>query len=219
MAMTYAQLKTAVQDYTENTFSDTDFATMTRLAEQLIYNAAQPPITRKSATLSTVISAPLVNLPGDFLSVFSISVVSALGEHSFLLNKDVNFIREAYPSPTVTGTPRYYALVGAPVTPLTQAILLGPTPSAALSLDLNYFAYPESITVAASGTSWLGDEFESVLFDAVMVEAARFMKQEADVLQMYENKLKQSLLLFKQLADGKNRRDAYRSGQARMEVS
>jgi len=219
VSITYSQLQTAVEDYTSNTFSPFDFATMTQLAEQVIYNAAQPPITRKTAALSTVISAPLVNLPTDFLSAFSLAVISTLGEHSFLLNKDVNFIREAYPSPTITGTPKFYALVGAPATPLTQAILLGPTPSAALSLDLNYFAYPESIAVAVSGRSWLGDNFESVLFDAVMVEAARFMKQDKDTVKIYEYKLKQSLLLFKQLADGKNTRDAYRSGQARMGVS
>lgn len=219
MPLTYAQLKTAVQDYTENTFSDTDFATLTRLAEQLIYNAASIPVSRKSATLSTVIGNPLVNLPTDFLSAFSLAAISALGEYIFLLNKDVNFIREAFPNPATTGTPQYYALNGAPATPLTQTVLLGPTPSAPLSLDLNYFAYPESITVAASGTSWLGQNFESVLFDAVMVEAARFMKQEADIVAMYEQKLQKSLLLFKQLADGKGRRDAFRSGQARMEVS
>lgn len=219
MPMTYTQLQTAVQDYTENTFSVTDFATLTRLAEQFIYNATQLPTTRKSATLPTVIGNPVVNLPTDFLAPFSLAVVSALGVYSYLLNKDVNFIRESFPSPTATGTPQYYALNGAPTTPLTQTILLGPTPSATLNLDLSYFAYPESISTAVSGTSWLGDNFESVLFDAVMVEAARFMKQEPDIVAMYEDKLKKSMLLFKQLADGKNRRDSYRSGQARMDVS
>ena len=219
MALTYTQLQTAVQDYTENTFSATDFATMTRLAEQAIYNAVQLPIIRKSSTLTTVISTPTLSLPTDFLSAFSLAVISALGEYSFLLNKDVNFIRESFPNPATTGTPQYYALNGAPTTPLTQTILLGPTPSAALSMDLNYFAYPESITVAASGTSWLGNNYESALFDGVMVEAARFMKQEPDIVAMYDNKFKQSLGLLKQLGDGKDRQDAYRSGQVRIGVN
>lgn len=219
MALTYTQLQTAVQDYTENTFSATDFATMTRLAEQAIYNAVQLPTIRKSSTLVTVISNPLVNLPTDFLSAFSLAVISALGEYSFLLNKDVNFIRESFPNPATTGTPQYYALNGAPTTPLTQTILLGPTPSAALNMDLNYFAYPESITVAASGTSWLGNNYESALFDGVMVEAARFMKQEPDIVAMYDNKFKQSLALLKQLGDGKDRQDGYRSGQVRIGVN
>lgn len=219
MPMTYTQLQEAVEDSTANTFASSDFALLTRLAEQFIHNAAQLPTTRKGATLSTVIGNPIVSLPADFLSPFSLAVISTLGEYSYLLNKDVNFIREAFPSPTATGTPEYYALNGAPSNPLVQTIILGPTPSAALSLDLSYFAYPESITTAVSGTSWLGNNFESVLFDAVMVQAARFMKQEKDILDMYEGKLKQSMLLFKQLADGKNRRDSYRSGQARMDVS
>ena len=219
MALTYTQLQTAVQDYTENTFSATDFATMTRLAEQAIYNAVQLPIIRKSSTLTTVISTPTLDLPTDFLSAFSLAVISALGEYSFLLNKDVNFIRESFPNPATTGTPQYYALNGAPTTPLTQTILLGPTPSAALSMDLNYFAYPESITVAASGTSWLGNNYESALFDGVMVEAARFMKQEPDIVAMYDNKFKQSLGLLKQLGDGKDRQDSYRSGQVRIGVN
>lgn len=219
MALTYTQLQTAVQDYTENTFSATDFATMTRLAEQAIYNAVQLPIIRKSSTLTTVISTPTLDLPTDFLSAFSLAVISALGEYSFLLNKDVNFIRESFPNPATTGTPQYYALNGAPTTPLTQTILLGPTPSAALSMDLNYFAYPESITVAVSGTSWLGNNYESALFDGVMVEAARFMKQEPDIVAMYDNKFKQSLGLLKQLGDGKDRQDGYRSGQVRIGVN
>lgn len=219
MALTYTQLQTAVQDYTENTFSATDFATMTRLAEQAIYNAVQLPIIRKSSTLTTVISTPTLDLPTDFLSAFSLAVISALGEYSFLLNKDVNFIRESFPNPATTGTPQYYALNGAPTTPLTQTILLGPTPSAALSMDLNYFAYPESITVAVSGTSWLGNNYESALFDGVMVEAARFMKQEPDIVAMYDNKFKQSLGLLKQLGDGKDRQDSYRSGQVRIGVN
>lgn len=215
--MTYLQLQSAVQDFSENTFSATDFATMTRLAEQAIYNAVQLPTTRKSATLVTVISNPLVNLPTDFLSAFSIAVVSVLGEYSFLLNKDVNFIRESFPNSATTGTPQYYALNGAPATPLTQTILLGPTPSAALNLDLNYFAYPESITTA--GTSWLGNNYESVLFDGVMVEASRFMKQEQDIVALNDAKFKQSLALLKQLADGKNRQDNFRTPQVRIGVN
>lgn len=219
MAMTYTQLQTAVEDYTENTFSATDFATMTRLAEQKIYNVASLPTLRKSTNIVLSIGNPLVNLPADFLASFSYAVVLPTGAYEYLLNKDVNFMQESFPNPATTGTPKYYSLNGAPSNPLLQTFRLGPTPGAALTSVLNYMAYPESISTAVSGTSWLGENFESVLFNGVMVEAARFMKQEPDIVAMYEKQFQESLSLVKQLSDGKDRTDAYRSGQPRVPVA
>jgi hypothetical protein len=211
----YSELKTAVEDSTENTFSATDFATLTKLAEQRIYNSVQLPTLRKTSTLS--LTGQNVNAPTDFLAAYSLAVVLASGSYEFLLNKDVNFIRESYPDPAVTGTPKYYALNGT-TTPLVQRFLFGPTPpiSPLLSAELNYFYYPESIVTATN--TWLGDNFDSVLFNAVMVEAARFMKQEQDIVAMMDKEYGQSLTLLKNLGDGKDRQDAYRSGQVRTKV-
>ena len=213
--MDYAALKSAIEDYVENTFSATDFATMTKLAEQRIYNAVQLPNLRKTSTLTLVIGNPQLALPSDFLSAFSLAVVEATGEYVFLLNKDVNFMRESFPNPATTGTPKYYALNGT-TTPLIQRVILGPTPAAALSAELNYFYYPESIVTA--NNTWLGDNFDSVLFNAVLVEAARFMKQEPDIVAETDKQYVQSLTLLKNLGDGKDRQDAYRSGQIRTQV-
>ena len=214
--MNYTELKTAVEDYTENTFSATDFATLTKLAEQKIYNSVQLPNLRKTSNLTLSVGNPLLAVPSDFLSAFSFGVTEGT-TFSFLLNKDVNFIRESFPNAASTGTPKYYALYGTQTgTPKIQSFLLGPTPGAALTAELNYFYYPESIVTAT--TTWLGDNFDSVLFNAVMVEAARFMKQEQDIVAMYNDQYVQSLTLLKNLGDGKDRQDAYRSGQIRTKV-
>lgn len=216
--MDYAALQVAVEDSTENTFSSVDFATLTKLAEQKIYQTVQLPILRKDATLALTSGVQNVNLPSDFLAAYSVAVYSTLlggGDRAFLLNKDVNFMRESYPNPATTGTPRYYALDGTS-TALIQKIILGPTPGANFSLDLNYFYQPQSIVTA--GNTWLGDNFDTVLFNAVMVEAARFMKAEQDIVQLYISQFNDSILLLKNLGDGKNRTDAYRSGQVRNPV-
>ena len=220
--MNYTQLKTAVEDYTENSFSATDFATMTKLAEQKIYNTVQLPSLRKNVTGSLTANNKYLQAPSDFLSVFSMAVVLADGSYEYLLDKDVNFIRQAYPTPTSTGTPRYYAIFGPRSDNENElTFIVGPTPSASLTVELHYFYYPISIAdtvLNPSGTSWLGDNFDSVLFNGVMVEAARFMKEEPDVVQNYEQQFAQSLILLKQLGDGKNRQDAYRNGQVRVKV-
>ena len=216
--MNYTQLKTAVEDSVENTFSATDFATLTRLAEDKIYNSVQLPALRKNVTGDLSAGDQYLAAPNDFLAVYSMAVFPAAGgEYTFLLNKDVNFIRESYPNPATTGVPRYYALFG-PVynLPTELTFILGPTPVAGYKAELHYFYYPESI--ATAGTSWIGDNFESVLFNAVMVEAGRFMKEEADIMTMYQNQFNESFLLLKNLGDGKNRMDAYRSGQVRNPV-
>lgn len=215
--MNYAELKTAVEDYTENTFSATDFATMTELAEQRIYNSVQLPSLRKNVTGTLTSGNQYLAAPTDFLSVFSLAVIDATGNYEYLLNKDVNFLRSAFPNPATTGTPKYYALFGPDSTALTElTFILGPTPNAGLTAELHYFYYPVSIVTA--GTSWLGDNFDSVLFNAVMVEAARFMKQEQDIVAETDKQYAQSLTLLKNLGDGKNRQDAYRSGQLRTQV-
>ena len=215
--MNYSQLQTAVEDSTENTFSSTDFATLTQLAEQRIYNSVQLPALRKNVTGVLTSGNQYLSAPTDFLSVFSLAVVDGSGNYEYLLNKDVNFIRSAFPNPATTGTPKYYALFGPDSSNLTElTFILGPTPSANLSTELHYFYYPVSIVTA--GTSWLGDNFDSALFNAVMVEAARFMKQEQDIVAMMDKEYGQSLTLLKNLGDGKNRQDAYRNGQVRTKV-
>lgn len=216
--MNYTELKTAVEDSTENTFSATDFATLTKLAEQKIYNSVQLPALRKNVTGTLSAGNKYLAAPNDFLSVFSLAVFpTAGGEYIYLIDKDVNFIREAFPNPTTTGTPKYYAIFG-PVynLPTELTFILGPTPSAGFSAELHYFYYPESIVTA--NTSWLGDNFDSVLFNAVMVEAGRFMQTEQDIMGMYQKQFDESFVLLKNLGDGKNRMDAYRNGQVRNPV-
>jgi hypothetical protein len=216
----YSELKTAVEDYTENSFSATDFATMTELAEQKIYNTVQLPALRKNVVGAVSTNNKYLSCPDDFLSVFSLAVILADGSYEYLLDKDVNFIRQAYPTPTSTGVPRYYAIFGPTTAGSTitdeLSLILGPTPNANYQVELHYFYYPESIVTATN--TWLGDNFDSVLFNGVMVEAARFMKEEPDVVTMYEQQFAQSLILLKQLGDGKNRQDAYRNGQVRVKV-
>lgn len=215
--MNYTELQTAVENAVENSFTDTDFATMTRLAEQKILHSVQIPSLRKNVTGSTTASNKYVTAPTDFLSVFSFAVIDGDGNFSFMLNKDVNFIREAYPSPTSTGTPKYYGIFGPDSSdPSELTFILGPTPDDAYDVELHYFYMPESISTAT--TSWLGDNFESVLFNAVMVEAIRWLKGEEDMVQMYLDQYRQSLTLLKNLGDGKQRQDAYRNGQLRTQV-
>ena len=217
MALSYSQLQAAVEDYCENTFSATDFGVMTGLAEQRIYNAVQLPALRKNVTGTLTSGNQYLAAPTDFLSVFSLAVIDVSGNYEYLLNKDVNFIRSAFPNPSTTGTPKYYALFGPDSSnPDELTLILGPTPSAALTAELHYFYYPESIVTATN--TWLSDNFDSVLFNAVMVEAARFMKQEPDIVGEMDKQFVQSLTLLKNLGDGKNRQDAYRSGQVRTQV-
>ena len=215
--MDYAALQVAVENYTENTFSAGDFATMTQLAEQKIYNSVQLPIMRKTAALPLTPGSNVLNAPADFLNAFSLAVVDGAGAYSYLINKDQNFIYEAYPTPTTTGTPKYYAINGPQTaSEVLTEFILGPTPAAANSASLTYSYYPESIVTA--GTTWVGDNFDSVLFNAVMVEAIRFMKGEPDMVAMYADQYKQALTIFKNLVDGKLRQDVYRSGQLRTQV-
>lgn len=215
--MNYTQLSNALQAYTENT--STEFAAeipvFVKQAEQRIYNTVQFPSLRKNVTGTTTASNKYLACPSDFLSVYSMAVIDpATTEYEYLLNKDVNFIRQAYPSPTSTGTPKYYALFGPQSAAQTElTFILGPTPNAAYSVELHYFYYPESITTA--NTTWLGDNLDSVLLYGSLVEAYTYMKGEADMLALYNQKYMEALNLARRLGDGLERSDAYRSGQFR----
>jgi hypothetical protein len=216
--MNYVELCTNIQDITENTFTNDQLAMFTQQAEQKIYNTVQVANLRKNSTGTTTASNKYLSCPSDFLSSYSMAVINASGEYTYLLNKDVNFIREAYPSPTSTGLPKYYAIFGPTSTDVNElTFLLGPTPDAAYTMELHYFYYPPSIVTA--GTSWLGDNFDSALLNGALIEAIRFMKGEPEIIANYEKLYFQALQLLKQLGDGKQRQDAYRNGQFRQPVS
>lgn len=221
--MNYVQLVTAIQDYAENDFNYASNPALLnnfiRQAETRIYNTVQFQALRKYSTLTTVNGAQYVNCPADFLAVYSMAVVLPVtGDYQFLLNKDVSFIRSSYPNPAFTGIPRYYAIFGPTVASETELrFLLGPTPNAILNLELQYFYYPESIVTA--NNTWLGDNFDPVLLYASLVEAAVYMKQEQDIVALYDNKFKEALILAKRLGDGLERSDTYRSGSPRVPVS
>lgn len=308
--MNYSELVTAVQDYCENTFPTVDMNTMIRIAEQNIYNTVQLASLRKNMTGALTIGNQYLSAPDDFLSVYSLAVVSAGGEYRYLINKDVNFIREAYPNPgtslvSARGIPRHYAIFGPTYSSTNElSFILGPTPDLAYSVELHFYYLPTSIVQSAlrtldlvglvggsgytngvyfnvpltggsgnsatanivvsggavtsvtisnpgcfytignslgasntnlggtgggfsipvldvansTGTTWLGDNFDSALFNATMVEAVRFMKGDPDIVQFYQQQLTQSLALLKNLGDGKQRMDAYRDGQVRNPV-
>jgi hypothetical protein len=214
----YAQLVVAVSDYTENTFQTTDMNTFINQAEQRIYNTVQFPSLRKNVTGVTSPANKYLACPNDFLSTYSLAVINADGSYEYLLNKDVNFIRQAYPQPTDTATPKYYALFGPQTSAPTElTFILGPTPDTVYNVELHYFYYPESIVTA--GTTWLGDNFDAVLLYGTLVEAYTYMKGEQDMMALYDGKYKEALALAKRLGDGLERGDAYRDGQAKIKVT
>ena len=220
--MNYAALVSAVSSYTENTFPTADINVFIKQAEQRIYNTVQIQNLRKNVTGITTASNKYLACPDDFLSTYSLAAISpTTGAYTYLLNKDVNFIREAYPKPTTTGSPKFYALFGPAVvssvitTELT--FIIGPTPDAAYSMELHYYYYPESIVTAS--TTWLGDNFDSALLYGTLVEAYTYMKGEQDMVLLYNTKFGEALVQLKRLGDGLERSDAYRSGQARIPVT
>jgi hypothetical protein len=235
--MNYTALFETIKGYTENDFPNTQYGdptaanvnftskeqidTFIRQAEQRIYNSVQFPSIRKNVTGTITAGNKYLSGPGDFLAVYSMAVIDGSGNYEYLLNKDVNFIRAAYPNPTSTGTPQYYALFGPtttsdipPVITNELSFILGPTPDTTYSVELHYYYYPESIVTA--NTSWLGDNFDSVLLYGSLLEAYTYMKGEPDVIANYEKRYNEALLLAKRLGDGMERSDAYRSGQFRM---
>ena len=307
--MNYAELVDAIQGYTENTFTDSQLATFVQQTEQRVFNTVQFPSLRKNMTGTTTLNNKYLSTPSDFLAPYSLAVIDGSGNYEYLLNKDVNFIRQAYPSPTSTGAPKYYALFGptttsgaTPQVTNELSFIIGPTPDAAYTVELHFYYYPSSIvqggiatlgvvtggggysngtyydvpllggdgggatativvaggavvsaaiasagagyrvdniltvgtTIGATGSgfsvpvgtltnnngrSWLGDNFDSVLLYGSLVEAYTFMKGEADLIQLYDTKYKEALMLAKRLGDGMERMDAYRSGQVRIPVN
>ncbi|NDD26217.1 MAG: hypothetical protein EB103_05035 [Actinobacteria bacterium] len=221
--MNYTQLSDAIVAYTENTSSDfaAQIPTFVKQAEQRIYNTVQFPSLRKNVTGVTSTNNKYLSCPNDFLAVYSMAVIDGTGAYEYLLNKDVNFIRQAYPVPTSTGIPKYYALFGPTVSGVTitneLSFILGPTPDTIYNVELHYYYYPESITTAT--TTWLGDNFDSVLLYGSIVEAYTYMKGEQDMMTLYNQKYMEALALAKRLGDGMERQDAYRSGQFRQAVT
>jgi hypothetical protein len=219
--MNYAQLTAAIIAYTEN--QDSSFAAevpvFIRQAEQRIYNTVQLANLRKNVTGNLTANNKYLQCPSDFLSTYSLAVIDNTGEYTYLQNKDVNFIRQVYPSPTYAALPKYYAIFGPRSDNEDElSFIVGPTPNAAYSVELHYYYYPESITVAANGQTWLGDNFDSALLYGSLVEAYTYMKGEADMMALYNQKYLEAVALLKNLGDAKQRGDAYRDGQVKLKV-
>ena len=220
--MTYTELAEAIKAYTQNYEEDfvANIPVFVQQAEERIYNSVQFPALRRNVTGTTSTNNKYLACPADFLAVYSMAVVDQTGAYEYLLNKDVNFIRQAYPTPTATGTPKYYALFGPSFANSDElSFILGPTPNSQYTVELHYFFYPESITTAADGRTWLGDNFDPVLLYGSLVEAYTFMKGEADMVALYNQKYTEALAMAKRLGDGMERQDAYRSGQYRQAVT
>jgi hypothetical protein len=209
---TYSDLKTQIQDYCQNTETTfvTHLDTFITTAEDRIYHEVRLPNFRKNSTGATTASNQYLSAPTDFLAPHSLAVVDG-GSHTYLLNKDVNFIREAYPAVGTEAVPRLYALFD------HNTFLLGPTPDDAYTMELHYFYRPETIVTATN--TWLGDNFPSILLYACLVEAYTFMKGEEDLIKLYQTQYRQSLGRLKVLGEGKDLRDSYRSGEPRMPVT
>jgi hypothetical protein len=227
----YTELVAAIKGYCENdfpttagSFTSTDQVnTFIKQAEQRIYNSVQFPAIRKNVTEATTINNKYLSSPADFLATYSLAVIDDTGSYEYLLNKDVNFIRQSFPSPTDTGKPQYYAIFGPtttndtpPVITNEYSFILGPTPDAAYSVELHYYYYPESIVTAS--TTWLADNFSSVLLYGSLLEAYTFMKGEPDVIAGYQKRYDEAMILAKRLGDGMERGDAYRDGQVKIPV-
>jgi hypothetical protein len=217
--MNYTELKTNIADICENEFTEQQYAMFTQQAEQKIYNTVQLANLRKNVTGTLTANNKYLACPADFLSVYSLAIYPAAGgAYEYLLDKDVNFIRQAYPNPATTGKPKHYAIFGPQSNDVNElTFILGPTPNATYAAELHYYYYPESIVT--TGQTWLGDNFDSALLNGALVEAIRFMKGEADMVKLYQEMYVQSIALLKNLGDGKQRTDTYRDGQTRVKVS
>lgn len=223
--MTYLELVANIKSYTEN--YETEFAASIPVfvtqAETRIYNTVQIPALRKNVTGLVSANNKYLSCPIDFLSAFSMAVIDSTGRFEYLLNKDVNFMRAAYPNPSTTGLPQYYALFGPTVASSTitdeLSFIVAPTPDAQYDVELHYYYYPESITVAADGRTWLGDNYDPVLLYGSLVEAYTYMKGEQDMMAYYEKKYQDAMMQLNRLGTGLERNDAYRVGQASIKVN
>jgi hypothetical protein len=237
--VTYNELFVAVKNYLQNDFPTESWTsvsgtgevsatgteqinTFIQQAEKRIYNTVQIPALRKNVTGVLANGVKYLSCPDDFLSVFSLAVISN-NEYLYLLNKDVNYIREVYPNPTSTGLPKYYALFGPTVSANTitdeLSIIFGPTPNSNYGVELHYYYYPQSIVEAGDGRTWLGDNYSPVLLYGTLIEAYIFMKGEADMMAAYEKKFQDALAQLNRLGTGLERGDAYRDGQAKIPVN
>ena len=208
--MNYAQLVENIQTICETTFESAELAMFTQQAEQKIYATVELPALRKNQTGSMTSGNKYLAMPTGMLYVYSLAVIDD-NTYYYLLNKDVNFVREAYPNPSDTGIPKHYAIFD------QNTFILGPTPNDNYAVELHYGYYPESIVTA--GTTWLGDEFDSALLNGALIEAIRFMKGEPDIIANYEKLYVQAIALLKNLGDGKLRQDMYRDGQVKVKVA
>lgn len=223
--MTYTELVNAIKAYTENYDSDfeTYIDTFIRQAETRIYNSVQIPALRRNQTGVITSGNQYLSAPNDFLAVYSMAVIKDNNEYVYLLDKDVNFIREAYPNPSDQGLPAYYAIFGPTVTSGVisneLSFILGPTPDESYTVEMHYYYYPESIVDAAGGTTWLSDNYDPALLYGALREAYLFMKGEVDLIQNVDAKYNEAMGELKRLGDGLERQDAYRSGQVRVKVT
>ena len=208
--MNYTELTQAVKDYTEN--DETTFVsqipTFVRQAEERINRSVLIPDLRRNVTGTTTSSNRFVNTPSDFLAVFSFAVVDSSSKYQFLLPKDVNFLRAAYPQTTTTGTPVYYAIFN------DESFIVAPTPNANYTVQLHYYYDPPSIV--SSTTSWLGDNAETALLYGTLLEAYSFMKGEPDLINLYAKRYEEAIAQLYNLGKGLNRSDSYRNGESRV---
>jgi hypothetical protein len=212
--MNYATLTTLIQQYCEST--ETSFVanipTFVQLAEERVYNTVQIPAIRRNQIGTLTIGNKYLTLPSDWLATFSLAAIDPVtNAQEFLLDKDVNFIRQSYPDPDDQGKPKYYAIFD------DNTFILGPTPDLAYQVEMHYYYIPQSIVTA--GTTWLGDNYETVLLYGSLREAYTYLKGEADMMQYYEQKYQEAMQQLMRLGDGLNRRDSYRSGQVRLPVT
>jgi hypothetical protein len=221
--MNYTELVATLESYAENYDTSTggfvaNIPVFVQNAEERIYNTVQIPALRRNVTGTLTSGNKYLSAPGDYLSTYSLAVINTDGEYKYLLNKDVNFIREAYPNPNDQGLPYCYAIFGPQYTDVNElSFMVGPTPDASYNVEMHYFYYPPSIVTA--GTSWLGDNFESVLIYGSLLEAGTFMKSDPEIMAVYKDRYTEALALLKRLGDGLDRQDAYRSGQVRARVT
>jgi hypothetical protein len=228
--MNYSTLFETIKGYVENDFPGTTWTdsagtgtvtftqkeqidTFIKQAEQRIYNTVQLPALRKSVTGNCTLQNKYLSMPSDWLAMFSLAIIRNDGTQEYLLNKDVEFIRAMFPDPTDYAEPTHYAIFD------NNTMILGPTPDASYSMEMHYYGYPTSIVDSQTGTTWLGDNFDSALLYGSLLEAYTFMKGEADVIGVYKARYDEALSLLKALGDGKDRQDTYRSGQVRYPVT
>ena len=214
MSWTFTTLKTAIQDYTQNTESTfvTNLPTVIKQAEDRIVKSVELPNFRKNVTGTFTNGNQYLATPSDYLYPFSLAVLDSSNNYSYLINTDVSFIREAYPSASSTGTPKHYAQFD------DTTFIVGPSPSSALDVELHYYYIPQSITASSDGTSWLGTNAPELFLYASLIEAYTFMKGEPDIMANYEKRFQEALQKLTLLSDGYNRKDAYRDGQRKLDV-